>query len=836
MFIIQREKLENDFLRIILGQNELKITEKIELKDNEKWIPVISSLNGYSTLIFNNNGKSISKPLEFKNGTENCLYYSFNDSELIINLQITLNEFLHFRYKIQNKKTIKNSSILAKYSILLDKDPDFTWVPLVRPKRYYVIPDHVFRSPVIIYRRGKTAFSMIPDLEILGQNRHFQTLMDFNLKVEETSGNPEISFGFGNYETISHIMFKHNPNKKMRIKSNSELSIGYFLLFFNNKSDFEILKAVNEFLWERYGKKLLYHDLAPQVIPYDINVEEGYKAIFERHKFWGNFKINDNDCGGIWQQSWMGNRKKKVKFIKPEELKKFRESRQKNFFSYESMLSKIIMYFSNSPFWIKRFEKFTQSFGIIERPAEMWNNAWFLNIRTAYGIRFFGDFWKNNDYIEKGNRMLNTVLSLPRIRGIFPSVVLPAAPDSNVVSTINGVRAFLHTDDFHTVDACLAMYWAIKYYQDFEKREIINEKSLELFNLIKEIQLENGAIPTYISFSGDKSNPEISDILIDSASSGASLMFLVELYKISRNEQIIPTAEKIADFLQTEIIPIDKWHDFEPFFSCTHLPLDFFDDYTKSHAMNALCIYWCAEGFKELYKVTNKEEYLKSGERILAVLSLFQQIWDMPYISFNTFGGFCSQNTDAELSDARQALFVKTYMEYYLITGRKEYMERGIAALRASWTLQLLKEYENQAPGNIKGIKTINGIDKGCLFENYGHSGHDLRVPGYITFDWGVGSAATATAYAKKHFGDIFIDFKEAHIWGIDGIKIQNFEFGDNFIKISFNMIEYKKYIIFKARETPEKNYDIILNGKNIGIKTKKMLNEGFLYNCSSLT
>ena len=48
---------------------------------------------------------------------------------------------------------------------------------------------------------------------------------------------------------------------------------------------------------------LLHENLAPQVLPYDINVDEGYKAIFERHKVWGNFKINNVDCGGSWKES-----------------------------------------------------------------------------------------------------------------------------------------------------------------------------------------------------------------------------------------------------------------------------------------------------------------------------------------------------------------------------------------------------------------------------------------------------------------------------------------------------------------------------------------------------
>lgn len=246
--------------------------------------------------------------------------------------------------------------------------------------------------------------------------------------------------------------------------------------------------------------------------------------------------------------------------------------------------------------------------------------------------------------------------------------------------------------------------------------------------------------------------------------------------------------------------------------------------------MNNLSIYWCAEGFLELYRITRKLKYLDIGEQILAVLSLFQQVWDMPYISYNTFGGFGVQNADAELGDSRQALFVKTYMQYYLETGKEEYMERGIAALRASWALQLLSEYREVSPGNLKDLDTIDTIDRGCMSENYGHSGRDERIHKYILFDWGIGTATTATAYAKKHFGDLFIDFKEKLIWGIDGVLMKHFDFYENKIEVYCDFIKGKDYLLIRSRDPPVDPFEIILNGNSINGMGKELLN-GFSIN-----
>ena len=820
--------IANDFLRVVVEEDETSTSERIEIQDNNSWVPLLSSLTKASTLLLVKGNDYDAIPLSLKTKTDNSLILESKTTSISVKLEIKLvnRDLIHFKYDIISNSKLKLSKLVANYKILLGANPTYKWVPHLRPKENYVIGDHVFRSPVIIYNKDQLTFALIPDLDMLGENRPFRALMDLNLKAEEIGGDNHIYYGFGNYKPVEHIFFKHNPKKKMKIKKGTNLSFGYYMKLFNKTSIPEILETVNSFLWEKYGRKLLYANLNPQILPYKTNVEEGFEVMFDRQDYWVNFKINDKECGGVLQNTWLGKKKRKLKFKKPgdtKEPKNIAEIAGKG-----TLLSKIIMHFSNSLWWIKRFDWFTRTFAVMNRTAEIWENAWFMNIRTGYSIRYFGDLWNDPDLILKGEKMLNTVLSLPRIRGVFPTIIYPASRDATEYSTVNGLKGYaFHTEDFNLVDVSLAMYWALKYYQDFEEREDTKEKGAALLDLIEEIQLENGAIPTYINFEEDNQTPIIRDVLIDSASSGAPLMFLMEYYKVTKDEQIIQIAEKIAGYLQKEIIPQNKWHDFEPFFSCTHFPMDFYCDYTDSHVMNALCIYWTAEGLKELYKITKKEVYLKSGEQVMAILNLFQQIWDQPYISFNTFGGFCSQNADAELSDARQGLFVRVYMEYYLITGKEEYIERGIATLRACWAMQLLKEYKEQCPGNIQGIGSIDGIDRGCVCENYGHLGNDFRIPGYIMFDWGVGSSASATAYVKKHFGDLFIDFKEHNAWGIDGIIVRSAEFNEKSIVLSIDKLPEKALVFIKARDVSQSQIELVINQKSFGIKGKNDLESG---------
>ena len=91
------------------------------------------------------------------------------------------------------------------------------------------------------------------------------------------------------------------------------------------------------------------------------------------------------------------------------------------------------------------------------------------------------------------------------------------------------------------------------------------------------------------------------------------------------------------------------------------------------------------------------------------------------------------------------------------------------------------------------------------MYENYGHVGLNRHCSPFVLTDWGIGSSASAAAYVKRHFGDLFLDFKEKLAWGIDGIIVKSSEFLDDKINLTIHKIQNKKNIILKARAPPEK-------------------------------
>ena len=62
-------------------------------------------------------------------------------------------------------------------------------------------------------------------------------------------------------------------------------------------------------------------------------------------------------------------------------------------------------------------------------------------------------------------------------------------------------------------------------------------------------------------------------------------------------------------------------------------------------------------------------------------------------------GGFTTQNSDAEWSDARQSQIGNFLLDYYRATGKVEYLERGVAAIRSQFPISPLENTAHDGYG-----------------------------------------------------------------------------------------------------------------------------------------
>ncbi len=187
-------------------------------------------------------------------------------------------------------------------------------------------------------------------------------------------------------------------------------------------------------------------------------------------------------------------------------------------------------------------------------------------------------------------------------------------------------------------------------------------------------------------------------------------------------------------FIAREVVPRQRWFDFETFLSCARKPYSFYDPWTAQFPQNNLSQTQAAAAWLRIYQLTHRPEDLEAGTRVLDYLLLTQQVWNNPALSPKMVGGFTTQNTDAEWSDAREAYDAALLWDYYRATGSEEYLERAVAAARSTFAV---------AP-----------------WENWAHTGYKDESGAMTGFHWGPGSGMTSVQILSAAMGDGLIDVK----------------------------------------------------------------------------
>ena len=172
-----------------------------------------------------------------------------------------------------------------------------------------------------------------------------------------------------------------------------------------------------------------------------------------------------------------------------------------------------------------------------------------------------------------------------------------------------------------------------------------------------------------------------------------------------------------------------------------------------------------------LYHLTQKPEYLESGTKMLDYLLLTQQVWNNPLYTPMLVGGFTTQNTDQEWSDARQGYAAIVLADYYDATGNFEYLERAIAAARSTFAV---------APS-----------------ENWAHSGYPDEPGGISSYHWGTGSAMTSVEIMSPKFGDALIDLHAQRGVGFDQCTITDVDItGDTISFRIFSSARERQFLV----------------------------------------
>jgi hypothetical protein len=392
--------------------------------------------------------------------------------------------------------------------------------------------------------------------------------------------------------------------------------------------------------------------------------------------------------------------------------------------------------------------------------------------------------------MEKAISTMNLLLSSPQNDGFFPTIWVPEK--NGWVSSGQGGGPEL----YHVPDNAWTALWLLRFNDELKKLKGADDFLVNFALGLMKTQQANGSFPARLNVSDLRPD----SVLMNSASGSMATWFLEEMIlrnKLSAKaeEQARVSVKRSLSFLEKEILPAIRFQDYEVFFSCAPNSLNHFDTLTWLYPHNTLSMQWSSEAFLKAYQLFNRKEDIENAEYCLNLLSLYQQVWSPPFINFYAFGGFGAQNTDAEWSDARQAQFAETYLNFYMETRNIQYLQRGIAATRASFALMAIPENKAVSPLNYEG-SPFNGEFIGAMAENFGHSGSNERS-GQSGFHWGTGSALTTAAIFRKKLGDIYLDAHSKTATGIDGIVIEKTEWNDTIRLVTRQLKDLKRLKIY---------------------------------------
>jgi hypothetical protein len=209
---------------------------------------------------------------------------------------------------------------------------------------------------------------------------------------------------------------------------------------------------------------------------------------------------------------------------------------------------------------------------------------------------------------------------------------------------------------------------------------------------------------------------------------------------------------------------------------------------TAQYPQNNLSQIQAAKAYLALFRATKSPKYLELGTRVLDYLLLTQQVWNNPAFSPKMVGGFTTQNTDAEWSDARESYAAVLLWDYYKETGTQEYLERAVAAARSTFAV---------AP-----------------WENWAHTGY-IDEPGALTgFHWGAGSGMTSIEMMYPALGDAFVNLDTKKGVGFNACSLRHVTVRNHSISFDLDTFPALRSLTIRfSGVDPHASYQITWNG-----------------------
>jgi len=375
-------------------------------------------------------------------------------------------------------------------------------------------------------------------------------------------------------------------------------------------------------------------------------------------------------------------------------------------------------------------------------PRSIWNQAWFSTQRCANGLLRHARQIASADLEHRSRQMTEIALSAPQTDGLFPARLV-AEDDGWRWSNSDRRPTSVGEQACHIVDAAFTCRKLLEWHGltgDARALAYVERFAARLVSL----QRPSGAFPGWVEPDG-----RVPAELAEGPESAVSVALLLELPGKWRDAALAALA-----FLEG-VVRDGRWEDFETYYSCARWgELGHRVPRNGVYKQNTLSIAWCAEAFLLAWRATSDRTWLRLARRCIDELSLHQAVWDPPFLPAPAHGGFGVMNADSEWNDARQSLFAPLYLDLGRETGDRELTERGVSALRASFSMLYCPENAGLARAYERRFPFFGPESYGFMMEN---QGHDVAQPigTFTIFTWGNGSALAAVATVRDLFPEI---------------------------------------------------------------------------------
>ncbi|HTX53603.1 MAG TPA: hypothetical protein VMD08_09330 [Candidatus Baltobacteraceae bacterium] len=434
--------------------------------------------------------------------------------------------------------------------------------------------------------------------------------------------------------------------------------------------------------------------------------------------------------------------------------------------------------------------------------------SWFNAMRTAFGMALHSRREGNDALLQLAGRTVALALQAPGREGAFKTIAAPGREGANPLWAAGDGCGAGTEEGFLGYDMSWTAYWLLRWRAaGLPGSAAIVPRCEALAEFLVARQMPDGMLPTQFNEDG---SVRLDRAVATKAETGPVVLFLLELYAQDSNPAWLAAARRGFAFLEEAVVPQRQWYDYETFWSCSpREPV--FDARTAQWPANNLALGQTVAAYLAMGRVTGERSWLDRGRHLLDYLLLYQQCWTHPGLDPEVappllLGGFTTQNSDAEWSDARQSFFGNLLLDYYRATAEIEYLERGVAALRAQFPV---------SPA-----------------ENWAHTGYGGK--GAVTsFHWGTGSGMAGIEIEEEYLRDAIVDVAAARGVGVNGLDLTECAVEED--QIRFRLCSpfrwRRRPVVVFRQATPERVYQLTVNGEIIGSWNGRALAAGIPLN-----